>query len=110
MTICPVCEHQQAQGDSCDQCGKVFIKARPIPAPAAMPELEQTSYSGARSDAGVERMPDLESTAFRAPAQVAPEPMPDFESTRTAPVEVDISSAAVPDLDTGRAVSDGVTT
>jgi len=111
MVICPVCEFSQAQGTSCDQCGKVFAQAPVVAAPPAarLPELEQTAYADVPTAAGVERLPELEATAFKAAGVPAAEVIPDLENTRTAPVQA-VASAPIPELDLGRAVSDGIKT
>jgi hypothetical protein len=63
MIICPVCEHQQAQGTECDNCGKALQAPRPV-AVAAVPmmELEQTHHAGGRVAVEVPIIPELDST------------------------------------------------
>ncbi len=77
MTVCPVCEHQQAQGESCDNCGKQLVPPRPINiANEQLPELETTSIPGGNANVLDSQIPDLEPhhvAAVAAPAEVLPE-------------------------------------
>lgn len=43
MTVCPLCEHVQEQGDECDNCGKPLASpGAPLPQSEALPDLEPT--------------------------------------------------------------------
>jgi hypothetical protein len=101
MIVCPVCEHQQAQGGECDMCGKRLSDGlATVPAVAAMEGLERTRLDDV--DAPVERLDELEPTALRRGADAAPEPVP-LEATRAEPVEVTVEPT--PDLER---IEDGI--
>jgi ribosomal protein L32 len=112
MIICPVCEHQQAQGDECDNCGKKLQAPRPVAvAVAALPELEQTQLPGGRAPVAADVVPELEVTRLKAGPDLPAQVVPDLDPTRmdrgalaSVPVE------QMPDMDTGRAEDDGVRT
>jgi hypothetical protein len=110
MIICPVCEHQQAQGDECDNCGKKLQvpRAAAVAVPT-LPELEQTQHLGGRVAVDAPTIPELDQTRQQAGPDLPPQVVQDMETTRAAPVGT-ISVEAVPELDTGRAVDDGVRT
>jgi hypothetical protein len=110
MIICPVCEHPQAQGDECEQCGKRLARPRvAAPAVAPMPELELTPHAGGKAPVAVERVPELAATR-EAPVPAVPgERVPDLEPTRSAPAG-NVVNAPLLELDTGREPADGVRT
>ena len=84
MIICPVCEHPQAQGDECDQCGKRLVRPRPAPAAVApMPELELTPHAGGKAPVAVERVADLEPTRTAPAGNVVHAPMLELETGRS---------------------------
>ena len=64
MIICPVCEHPQAQGDECDQCGKRLSAPRGpgVAAVAPLPDLELTPHAGGKAPVPVERVPEIAPT------------------------------------------------
>jgi len=112
MIICPLCEHQQLQGDECDSCGKKLQAPRPVAvAVAPLPELEQTQIAGGRAAVATEVVPELELTRQRSGPDLPPQVVPDL-----APTHLDKSALAavpvaqMPDIDTGRAEDDGVRT
>jgi len=111
MIICPVCEHQQAQGDECDNCGKKLQVPRAAAAVpiVTLPELEQTVHVGGRAPVQTEVIPELDQTRVKAGPDLPPQQVPDMETTRAAPVDK-VSVEVVPELDTGRAPDDGVRT
>src|ERR1700754_4757943 len=111
MIICPVCEHQQAQGDECDNCGKKLQVPRVAAAVAVptLPELEQTHHPGGRVAVEAPILPELEKTLQQAGPDLPAQVMPDMETTRAAPIDK-VSVEIVADLDTGRAADDGVRT
>jgi ribosomal protein L32 len=111
MIICPVCEHQQAQGDECDNCGKKLQVPRAAAAVvvATLPELEQTVHAGGRAPVQAVPMAELDHTRQKAGPDLPPQAVQDMETTRAAPIDK-ISVEAVPELDTGRAPDDGVRT
>ncbi len=92
MIVCPVCEHPQAQGAECEVCGKALATGAAAAADVpALDGLEPTSV-GSGVDAPVERVAELEPTAFRAAPDALPEPLP-LEETRVAPVDVEVEPA-----------------
>jgi hypothetical protein len=111
MIICPVCEHQQPQGDECDNCGKKLQVAKVAAAVAVptLPELEQTHHAGGRVAVDAPIIPELDQTRQQSGPDLPAQQVPDMETTRTAPIDK-VSVEAVPDMDTGRAVDDGVRT
>lgn len=111
MIICPVCEHQQAQGDECDNCGKKLQVPRTVAAAAVatLPELEQTHHQGGRAPVETQALPELDSTRQKAGPDLPAQLVQDLEHTRAAPIDK-VSVEALPDLDTGRAADDGVRT
>lgn len=109
MIICPVCEHQQAQGAECEVCGKKLTAVAPVAVQvAAMPDLEQTQLAGGKAPVPAASIPDLELTR-QAPAQnIAVQPVQDLDTGRSSAGNVAV--APIPDVDTGRAASDGMKT
>jgi hypothetical protein len=105
MIVCPVCEHQQAQGAECEVCGKRLVagvSAAELAIPA-VEGLEPTLH--AAIDAPPEAVVELEPTLHAATAAPALDTTPDLEATGVAPVDVEVSptpdvertSAAIPD-------------
>jgi hypothetical protein len=110
MIICPVCEHQQAQGEECDNCGKKFQAPRDATvAVAPLPELEQTHHVGGRVAVEAAPLPELDHTHQKAGPDLPPQWVQDLEATRAAPIDK-VNVEVVPELDTGRAPDDGVRT
>lgn len=111
MIICPVCEHQQAQGDECDNCGKKLQvpKAAAAVAVPTLPELEQTHHLGGRVAVDAPTLAELDHTRQQAGPDLPPQVVQDIETTRAAPVDK-VTVEALPELDTGRAADDGVRT
>jgi len=111
MIICPVCEHQQAQGDECENCGKKLQVPRAVAAVAVptLPELEQTLHAGGRAPVQTEAMAELDQTRQKAGPDLPPQVVQDMETTRAAPIDK-VSVEVVPELDTGRAQDDGART
>ena len=110
MIICPVCEHQQAQGTECEVCGKKLFTTAPVAvAVARLPELEQTQLAGGRAPVQTAAIPDLELTAQQPVQNIAVQPVPELDTGRSAAVG-NIMVAPIQDVDTGRAVSDGMKT
>lgn len=108
MIVCPVCEHQQAQGAECEVCGKRLV-AGVSAADLAIPRvegLEPTLHGPAGPAPAGERIAELEPTLHAATGAAAPgDPTPDLEATRAAPVDVAVeltpdverTSAGIPD-------------
>lgn len=111
MIICPVCEHPQAQGEECDNCGKKLLVPRVAAAVvvATLPELEQTHHVGGRAPVQAEAMAELDQTRQKAGPDLPPQVVQDMETTRTAPIDK-VTVEVVPELDTGRVADDGVRT
>lgn len=111
MIICPVCEHPQAQGDECDNCGKKLLvpKAAAAVAVPTLPELEQTHHLGGRVAVEAPILPELDQTRQQAGPDLPPQAVQDMETTRTAPIGA-VRVEAVPEMDTGRVADDGVRT
>lgn len=110
MITCPVCEHTQAGGDECEQCGKRF-GGRAAPAGPDVPrlaELELTPYQGGQVEVPTQRIADLEMTQVNRGPDLPPQSFPDMERTRMGVGDVD--APLLPDLDMGRAPDDGVRT
>lgn len=112
MIICPVCEHHQAQGDECDNCGKKLQAPRPVAvAVAVLPELEQTQLAGGRVPVPVDVVPELEVTRLKAGPDLPPQVVQDLDPTRMdAKALPDMPILPLDELDTGRAEDDGVRT
>ncbi|MBF5044008.1 hypothetical protein FGE12_16540 [Aggregicoccus sp. 17bor-14] len=111
MIICPVCEHPQAQGDECDQCGKRLSTPRSAGAApvAPLPELELTPHVGGKAPVPVERVAELAPTREAPVGALPPERVPDLEATRSAPA-LNVVELPLDELETGRAEDDGVRT
>ena len=111
MIICPVCEHTQAQGDECENCGKKLQvpKAAAAAVVATLPELEQTQHLGGRVAVEAPILAELDHTRQQAGPDLPPQVVQDMENTRAAPIDK-VSVEAVPEMETGRAVDDGVRT
>src|SRR4051794_602733 len=109
MIVCPLCEHSQAEGDTCDGCGRVLISRAAAPVPTApLPELEQTALRGGAAPVVVSAMPELEMTRAAA-VQVPDESFAEVERTR-ADSTPDVASSPIADLERGRTEDDGVRT
>lgn len=110
MIICPMCEHQQAQGTECEVCGKKLFTTAPVAvAVTRLAELEQTQLAGGRAPVQTAAIPDLELTAQQAVREVAVQPVPELDTGRSAAAG-NVVVAPVQDMDTGRALSDGLRT
>lgn len=95
MTVCPVCEHEQARGAECDECGtRLLHGAAAIPDVPPVEGLEPTRHHAV--DVGTGRIPDMEPTRHH-PVSVADDPVPGVEPTRALPVDVAVEEA--PDLE-----------
>ena len=104
-----MCEHQQAQGDECEVCGKKLTAAAPVVvAVATLPELEQTQLAGGRAPVQAAAIPDLELTRQQPARDVAVQPVPELDTGRSS--AGDVAVAPMADMDTGRAASDGTRT
>ena len=102
MIVCPVCEHPQAQGFECDNCGRQLVSPREIAlAVTPLAELEQTRQSDGGAPVLTTPLPDLELTRIDSSAPVpAAAPMPELEVSRAPAVQVSVQ--LIPDLDAHR--------
>src|SRR5688500_690889 len=107
MIVCPVCEHPQAQGNECDNCGKQLAPPRAQAAPVApLPELQATRVVAAGLNVTVEPMTELEATRVKGGPDLPVQRVADLEMTAAPPVAA-VPSAPMPDFDAGRAADDG---
>ncbi len=92
MSICPVCENEQAAGDACDVCGRPFSSGGSGGASVEpLAGLEPTLFEAA--DAAGEPIPDMEPTGF-ASGPAAPVTALEIDETRVAPVDVTVDAMA----------------
>jgi hypothetical protein len=107
MIVCPICEHTQAQGDSCEVCGKVLavraVEEIPI---LELDGLEQTRMEAA-GPAPVAPLPDIELTAQGSGPELPGMAFPDLERTQQPPVDNDLPVLPMDEIDLGRAEDDG---
>lgn len=108
MVICPVCEHTQASGEECEQCGKVLAAVAPAGRAAVavqrLADLEVNAQPAGPA-AAVSRLGELEDTLHAT--------APDLPVLRIAEVEPNAAPSTGPvvvqplaELDTGRAPAD----
>jgi hypothetical protein len=110
MIICPMCEHQQAQGIECEVCGKKLSAPPPVVVTVApLAELEQTQLAGGRAPVPATPIQDLEMTRQQAVAAGPVQPMQDMDTGRSSAAG-NVVVAPVEDMDSGRALSDGLRT
>lgn len=110
MITCPVCEHTQAQGHECENCGHRLSAPPAVSGDVQrLPDLEATPYAGGGAEVSPERVPELEQTRFRSGPDLPPVAFPEMERTVSGGAgEVDVPMIA--DLDTGRSEDDGIRT
>jgi hypothetical protein len=97
MIVCPVCEHQQAQGAECEVCGKRLVTGV-SPEDLAIPAVEGLEPTlHAPIDVAAETAVELEPTLHAPTADAAPDVTPGMEATRAAPVDVVV--APTPDVE-----------
>jgi hypothetical protein len=101
MIVCPVCEHQQAQGAECEVCGK-RLATGVAPADLAIPAVEglEPTFHAAAAAPAADRVAELEPTRHDAALTAAAPALdvtPDLEATRAAPVDVEV--APTPDVE-----------
>ncbi len=106
MIICPVCENQQAAGDECTVCGKVFKRTDVAAAPAERVEGLEPTLPERQPEVPIERVADIDPGRFEK-VDAPPEATPGLELNAQAP------AGAVPverlgDLTEDRAADDGV--
>lgn len=108
MIVCPVCEHQQAQGNACDNCGKVLtvVKGAEEAPVTTLVELERTAIANPKLAVAAEAMPELELTKMKVGPDLPAQQLPELDRHQIAsagPVAVE----AMPDMDRGREQDDG---
>ncbi|MHB8873578.1 MAG: hypothetical protein ACYC8T_07820 [Myxococcaceae bacterium] len=104
MILCPVCEHQQAQGSECEQCGKALVVTAVAPvAVQRLAELEGNPIAGgeAARAAPVQQIADLEVNRILSGPDLPAMAVPDLERAQVAPVGA-VQVEAMADLDLGR--------
>lgn len=104
MILCPVCEHQQAQGTECEQCGKALVAtAAPLVVVQKMAELEGSVIAGADAAAAapVQQIAELEVNRILSGPDLPASQVPDLERAGIAPVG-EVAVDRVADLDLGR--------
>lgn len=101
MIVCPLCEHPQPAGDTCDVCGRRLEGlAGEVPRVPPLEGLEPTHHPAAAVPDPTlwpGRLEGLEPTRAEPDAPGVVEPLLDLEPTRAAPVEVEGST--FPDLE-----------
>lgn len=106
MIVCPVCEHPQDKGDTCDVCGKRLVVAAPTSEQyPTLPELEATAIV-ARNAVGppVTMMPELDLHRV-GHVEVQPEKVAELEATAIPGASAPVTSLeAVPDLERTRVI------
>jgi hypothetical protein len=107
MIVCPICENTQAQGDTCDVCGKVLVVHPVQEAPILEVDgLEQTRLEAA-ADAPVAPLAEIELTAQRPGPDLPGMAFPDLERTQRPPAGDDMPVLPLDEMDLGRAEDDG---
>ena len=110
MVTCPVCEHTQAQGGECENCGKLLGAARVVEVPVArMAELEMTAVAARNIPVQVAPLEELELTRQRAGPDLPAQNLAELERTASASVGP-VAVEKVPEMDLGRVEDDGVRT
>lgn len=109
MIVCPVCEHQQAQGDECDVCGRRLSAASAVAvATTPLAELEQTALVRPGINIAAERMAELEATRLSSGPDLPAQQVPELERTRSEVGAVPVQPMG--EIDFGREVDDGART
>src|SRR5690242_7723239 len=102
MIVCPVCEHPQNTGDTCDVCGMQLVAAAKVAEQIqVLPELEQTAVVASNAVAPpVAMMPELEVHRV-GEVKVADERFAELESTAIAGASAAAAAPieAVPDIE-----------
>jgi methionyl-tRNA synthetase len=106
MIVCPICENAQAQGDTCEVCGRV-LAVRPVQETPVleMDGLEQTRLERA-AEAAAAPMPELELTAQRSGPDLPGMAFPDLERTQRPPAD-EVPILPMDEIELGRAEDDG---
>ena len=65
--VCPLCEHEQEAGDSCDRCGRPWVPQSSPPARDEPLEGLELTLMPARPDAPIVSLPQLERGREEAP-------------------------------------------
>jgi hypothetical protein len=87
VIACPVCEHEQAAGSECEQCGRPLAEGRGTDPP--VPPLEGLEATGldATGEVPVQALDGLEPTLLAGAGAVVLEPVDGLEPTLAEPVD-----------------------
>lgn len=81
MVVCPLCEHPQSQGDTCEVCGRALGELGAVPVATPMLEgLERTALDGGEGATFLLPIPDLTSHRSADVSADVP-PIPGLEAT-----------------------------
>jgi methionyl-tRNA synthetase len=106
MWVCPVCEHPQEQGDTCDVCGKQRVLGPVGDAPvAALEGLEVTRLEGG-GEVPTERLAELEVTPLRSGPDLPAQVLPELERTSTDAIG-EIPVLPMDEIELGRTEDNG---
>jgi len=106
MIVCPVCEHPQDQGTTCDVCGRELVVSAPVAVPlATLPELEQTRADPSAVRVPVELMVELDAHRSGDVAIVA-DPVAELERT-ALPDSGAVPAAELPEMERTHFADDG---
>lgn len=108
MPVCPLCEHTQEQGNTCDQCGKLLFAERGSDVGSELvPGLEPTQVASSDLSVPGDEVLDLMPTRLASGGEGLPlEPVDGLEATRRDDAGP-VTAEAVSDLDRGREGEDG---
>lgn len=105
MTICPLCAHQQVQGNECDQCGRLLVEAPAVEiAAGGLPGLEATALvSSSPAPAPAAMLETIETNQLASGPDLPPLHLVELEQTAMAPVG-EVAVQALGEVDLGRYV------
>jgi hypothetical protein len=106
MIICPVCENQQAAGDECTVCGKVFKRADVAAVATERVEGLEPTVPDQKLEVPVERVPELDMGRFEK-VEAPPDATPGLELNQQAQVGA-VPVERIGDLTDDRAADDGI--
>jgi len=110
MTTCPVCEHSQAQGATCDVCGRQLAQSIEAPVTVqALPELEQTGFAPTGDPGHAADLADLEATRIASGPDLPVERVAELEATRAAPTDAP-AAELLADMEPSRIAPEGART
>ncbi|MFT3835598.1 MAG: hypothetical protein QM723_01200 [Myxococcaceae bacterium] len=97
MIVCPVCEHQQAQGLECDVCGKDLSALGGLGSLPGLDGLDGLDGLGPPPPSGGDQVPGLEATVSERVGDVPVERDPSLEASSFDVGDVQVDK--VPDLE-----------